>query len=216
MKTGPLHFSVRLGSICFTIVLNLLFLSKIPWFDNINPVGINYRLIIYLNFISSFLTLFLMPRTLGQFRFLFDKNLFVKVLKFSIPIVMISIVGVSNDIFGRIWLENLTPKGYYGNLANKDLIGIYSGCAKVYKPWHSGLPLCSRSIFLFHSRQKRYGQISLPIFYLVCGSRFAGIGGHRMQHRCYSRYLSEKTWIPDRSTSHFFSPACQFFLRGIL
>ena len=124
-------FSVRLGSICFTIVLNLLFLSKIPWFDNINPVGINYRLIIYLNFISSFLTLFLMPRTLGQFRFLFDKNLFVKVLKFSIPIVMISIVGVSNDIFGRIWLENLTPKGFYGNLANKDLIGIYSGCAKV-------------------------------------------------------------------------------------
>ena len=124
-------FSVRLGSICFTIVLNLLFLSKIPWFDNINPVGINYRLIIYLNFISSFLTLFLMPRTLGRFRFLYDKNLFVKVLKFSIPIVMISIVGVSNDIFGRIWLENLTPKGFYGNLANKDLIGIYSGCAKV-------------------------------------------------------------------------------------
>jgi O-antigen/teichoic acid export membrane protein len=44
---------------------------------------------------------------------------------------MISIVGVSNDIFGRIWLENLTPNGFYGDLANKDLIGIYSGCAKV-------------------------------------------------------------------------------------
>jgi O-antigen/teichoic acid export membrane protein len=122
---------VRLGSIFFTIVLNLLFLSGIPWLDAINPVGINYRLIIYINFTASFLTFLLMPRTLSQFRFFFDKQLYAKVLKFSIPIVMISIVGVSNDIFGRIWLENLTPKGFYGDLANKDLIGIYSGCAKV-------------------------------------------------------------------------------------
>ena len=122
---------VRLGSICFTIVFNLLFLSGISWLDNLNPVGINYRLIIYINFASSFLTFLLMPRTLSQFRFFFDKILYAKVLKFSIPIVMISIVGVSNDIFGRIWLENLTPEGFYGNLANKDLIGIYSGCAKV-------------------------------------------------------------------------------------
>jgi len=122
---------IRLGSICFTILLNLLFLSGIPWLDALNPVGINYRLIIYINFASSFLTFFLMPATLTQFRFLFDKPLYVKVLKFSIPIVMISIVGVSNDIFGRIYLENLTPKGFYGDLSNKDLIGIYSGCAKV-------------------------------------------------------------------------------------
>ena len=122
---------VRLGSILFTIVLNLLFLSQIAWLDKLNPVGVNYRLIIYINFISSFLTLLLMPSTLSQFQFLFDKKLYAKVLKFSIPIVMISILGVSNDIFGRIWLENLTPKGFYGDLANKDLIGIYSGCAKI-------------------------------------------------------------------------------------
>jgi len=44
---------------------------------------------------------------------------------------MMGIVGVSNDIFGRLWLENLTPERFYGDISNKDLIGIYSGCAKV-------------------------------------------------------------------------------------
>jgi len=129
-KSGSFLF-VRLGSILFTIILNLLFLSNIEWLDRMNPIGINYRLIIYINFVSSFLTIFLMPKTLRQFRFLLDKVLFIKVLKFSIPILMMGVVGVSNDIFGRIWLEHLTPEGFYGNLANKDLIGIYSGCAKV-------------------------------------------------------------------------------------
>jgi hypothetical protein len=124
-------FKVRLGSIFFTICLSLLFLSGSPALDALNPIGINYRLILYINFASSFLSFFLMLKTLSAFRWNFDPVLTKKVLRFSIPIVMMGLVGVSNDIFGRIWLENLCPPGFYPGISNEDLIGIYSGCAKI-------------------------------------------------------------------------------------
>jgi O-antigen/teichoic acid export membrane protein len=41
------------------------------------------------------------------------------------------LVGVSNDILGRIWLEQLCPANFYPGIDNKDLIGIYSGAAKI-------------------------------------------------------------------------------------
>ncbi len=122
---------VRLGSILFTIGLNLLFLSGITLFDQFNPVGINFRLILYINFASSFLSFFLMVKSLARFSWAFDRELNAKVLRFSIPIVVMGLVGVSNDVFGRIWLENLCPPGFYPGISNDDLIGVYSGCAKI-------------------------------------------------------------------------------------
>jgi O-antigen/teichoic acid export membrane protein len=122
---------VRLGSIGATILLNILFLSQISFFDRLNPIGVNFRLIVYINFFASLLTFFFMPDVIAKFRFVWDRRFLEKALRFSVPIVLISIVGVSNDIFGRVWLESLTPEGFYGEIQNKDLIGIYSGCAKV-------------------------------------------------------------------------------------
>jgi len=124
-------FKVRLGSIFFTIGLSLLFLSGIPFLDNLNPLGINYRLILYINFASSFLSFFLMLKSLTGFSWSFDKALNAKIWRFSMPIVVMGLVGVSNDIFGRIWLENLCPIGFYPGISNEDLIGVYSGCAKI-------------------------------------------------------------------------------------
>ena len=124
-------FLVRFGSIMLMIALNLLFLSNIPWVDRFNPIGINYRLILYINLVAAVLTIGFLPQSIAAFRWSIDRPLFKKVLRFSVPILLMGIVGVSNDIFGRIWLERLTPSGFYGSVSNKDLIGIYAGCAKV-------------------------------------------------------------------------------------
>jgi O-antigen/teichoic acid export membrane protein len=129
-KSFP-FFRVRVGAILFTIGLNLLFLSGIPFLDQINPVGINYRLILYINFASSLLSFLLMPKSLAAFRWRMDAGMNKTILRFSIPIVVMGLVGVSNDIFGRIWLENLCPEGLYPGISNDHLIGIYSGCAKI-------------------------------------------------------------------------------------
>lgn len=121
----------KLGTIAFVITVNLVFLSGIPFFDSVNPIGVNYRLIVYLNFLASAFVVLLVPKSIAQFRWLVDHQLFKAVLRFSLPILLMSIIGVSNDIFGRIWLESLTPPGFYPSISNQDLIGIYSGCAKI-------------------------------------------------------------------------------------
>lgn len=124
-------FRVRVGSILFTILLNLAFLSGIPFLDELNPVGVNFRLILVINLVSSVLSFFLMPRSLTRFVWRFDPALTRTVLRFSIPIVVMGLAGVSNDILGRIWLENLCPPGFYPGTDNRNLIGIFSGCAKI-------------------------------------------------------------------------------------
>jgi O-antigen/teichoic acid export membrane protein len=54
-----------------------------------------------------------------------------RLLEFSIPMVGISLVGVGNEILGRILLEDLCPSHYYPGADSKNLIGIYSGAAKI-------------------------------------------------------------------------------------
>lgn len=122
---------VRLASVALNIALNLFFLSGWPLADSLNPVGVNYKLILWINLFCSALAFLPMTRRIRLFDWYFDKELNRKVLLFSVPIVGMGLVGVGNEIFGRIWLEYLCPPGFYTGINNKNLIGIYSGAAKI-------------------------------------------------------------------------------------
>jgi O-antigen/teichoic acid export membrane protein len=128
----PLNFlKVRLASVALNILLNLFFLSGWHSADSLNPIGVNYQLILSINLLCSALSFLPMLDRLKLFNWKLDKELNRKVLLFSVPIVGMGLVGVGNEILGRIWLENLCPPGFYPGVSNKDLIGIYSGAAKI-------------------------------------------------------------------------------------
>ena len=122
---------VRLASVALNILLNLFFLSGWEMADAMNPVGVNFKLILWINFACSALSFLPMLSRIRLFEWRLDKELNRKVLLFSVPIVGMGLVGVGNEILGRIWLENLCPPGFYPGIENKDLIGIYSGAAKI-------------------------------------------------------------------------------------
>lgn len=128
----PVSFlKVRMSSIALNIFLNLFFLSGWQHADAINPIGINYRLILWINFACSALSFLPMLSRMRLFSWGFSAELNRKVLLFSIPVVGMGLVGVGNEILGRIWLENLCPPNFYPGIGNKELIGIYSGAAKI-------------------------------------------------------------------------------------
>jgi len=128
----PLSFlKVRLASVALSILLNIFFLSGWETADAINPVGVNYQLILWINLACSALSFFPMLSRMRLFEWKLDKELNRKVLLFSVPIVGMGLVGVGNEILGRIWLENLCPPGFYPGIENRNLIGIYSGAAKI-------------------------------------------------------------------------------------
>jgi O-antigen/teichoic acid export membrane protein len=128
----PLSFlKVRLASVGLSILLNLFFLSGWEMADAMNPVGVNFKLILWINFACSALSFLPMLSRIRLFEWKLNKELNRKVLLFSVPIVGMGLVGIGNEILGRIWLENLCPSGFYPGIENKDLIGIYSGAAKI-------------------------------------------------------------------------------------
>ena len=134
LRNRQLPFSflkVRLASVFLNIALNLFFLSGWQLADDFNPIGLNFRLILWINLLCSALAFFPMLSRLRLFQWKMDASLTRQVLLFSVPIVGMGLVGVGNEILGRIWLEYLCPPGFYPGVDNKDLIGIYSGAAKI-------------------------------------------------------------------------------------
>lgn len=130
-QASAAFLKVRMAGIGLNILLNLFFLSGWNLADELNPIGLNYRLIIWINLACSALSFLPMLMRLKQFTWKLSSELNRKLLLFSIPMVGISLVGVGNEILGRVWLEKLCPEHLYPGIARKNLIGIYSGAAKV-------------------------------------------------------------------------------------
>ena len=122
---------VRLTAIGLNILLNLFFLSDWSLADQLNPIGLNYRLILWINLGCTVFSFLPMLMRMREFSWKFNEKLNRKLLAFSIPMVGISLVGVGNDILGRVWLEKLCPEQFYPGIDRNNLIGIYSGAAKV-------------------------------------------------------------------------------------
>jgi O-antigen/teichoic acid export membrane protein len=122
---------VRLASVGLSIILNLFFLSGWPVADQLNPIGVNYKLILWINLACSALSFLPMLARMMGFSWKLDREFNRKLLFFSVPMVGISLVGVGNDIMGRIMLQNLCPHNFYPGTDQGNLIGIYSGAAKI-------------------------------------------------------------------------------------
>lgn len=122
---------VRFASLGLNVLLNVFFLSGLEVADRLNPVGVNHQLIMCINLACSVLSCFPMLPRLREFFWKTDAAFNRELLLFSIPMVGISLVGVGNEILGRVWLEKLCPDGFYPGIASGELIGIYSGAAKV-------------------------------------------------------------------------------------
>lgn len=58
----------------------------------------------------------------------FDKNLFRKMLRYSLPMVVIGFAGIINEMLDRMLLKYLLP---YDNLTNLQMLGIYGACYKL-------------------------------------------------------------------------------------
>lgn len=122
---------VRFTSMGLNILLNVFFLSGWSLADRCNPIGVNYQLILVINLVCSVLSFLPMLPRMQVFFWNLDAPFNRQLLKFSVPMVAVSLVGVGNDILGRIWLEKLCPPGFYPGISSKDLIGVYSGAAKI-------------------------------------------------------------------------------------
>ena len=136
-KKKPIRFAgIKFIYIILSIVFNIFFLIICPWLTSTEGAyliewfyrpnyGVGYVLVA--NLLATFLeTLFLLPYFTG-FRYTFDINLAKRMLRYSLPLLVLGIAGIMNQTFDKIMMPYLIPEG-------KDpmgQLGIYGACVKI-------------------------------------------------------------------------------------
>ncbi|MGZ8193289.1 MAG: oligosaccharide flippase family protein [Methylobacter sp.] len=135
---------IKITEIMVTVLLSLFFIiycpkiyaeNPYPWLAKIydpaikiyDPaIGIGY--IFIANLIASiFKFLLLTPQLIGL-AWGFDKALFGRMLRYSLPMVVIGFAGIINEMLDRVLLKYLLP---YNFQTNMKMLGIYSACYKL-------------------------------------------------------------------------------------
>jgi O-antigen/teichoic acid export membrane protein len=128
--------SIKIFEILLTVALSLFFIVLCPKLQTQNfswlhfvyspEIGVGY--IFLANLIASGSKfLFLMPQLKGL-NTGFDLQLFKKMARYSLPIVVIGFAGIINEMLDRALLKYLLPYDTATNLAQ---LGIYSACYKL-------------------------------------------------------------------------------------
>jgi O-antigen/teichoic acid export membrane protein len=142
LQGRPIRFAtIRMCNIFVNLGLNLFFIVACPWFleqesfsflhpfinSVYNPdIGIGY--IFIANFAASSLAFLLLSPTFKQFRFLFDWQLWLKMMRYVLPLVVVGIAYLINENLDKILIKTLLPGSVEENEA---ALGEYSACYKL-------------------------------------------------------------------------------------
>jgi O-antigen/teichoic acid export membrane protein len=80
------------------------------------------------NLVASGVKMLLLTPQLKSIFYGFDRELFKKMLRYSLPMVVIGFAGIINEMLDRMMLKYMLP---YDNLHNLAQLGIYGACYKL-------------------------------------------------------------------------------------
>ncbi|SDB62275.1 Membrane protein involved in the export of O-antigen and teichoic acid [Flavobacteriaceae bacterium MAR_2010_188] len=130
----PMRYAIiKILSVAIYIALNLFFLlllkdlaPKSKFFDSIFRPNFEISYIFISNVISSGLTLILLASFYFKRKFIFDKILWSKMMKYALPVLIAGVAFSINETFDRILLDRLLPE----DIAETQ-VGMYSACYKL-------------------------------------------------------------------------------------
>ncbi|MFA6164093.1 MAG: polysaccharide biosynthesis C-terminal domain-containing protein [Methylobacter sp.] len=128
---------IKIIEILVTVLLSLFFIIYCPklyaespqsWISLVyNPaIGIGY--IFIANLIASVFKFLLLVPQLSGLAWGFDRELFGRMARYSLPMVVIGFAGIINEMLDRALLKYLLP---YDAQTNMKMLGIYSACYKL-------------------------------------------------------------------------------------
>jgi len=128
---------IKVTEILVTVLLSLFFIIYCPkayaenpqsWITQIyNPaIGIGY--IFIANLIASLFKFMLLAPQLKGLAWGFNRQLFGRMIRYSLPMVVIGFAGIINEMLDRALLKYLLP---YDWQTNMKMLGIYSACYKL-------------------------------------------------------------------------------------
>jgi len=129
--------SIKVIEIAITILLSLFFIIYCPrlyaeqgssWIEAIYDPTIGIGYIFIANLLASIVKFLLLSPQLKGWAWGFDRPLFVRMIRYSAPMVVIGFAGIINEMLDRALLKYLLP---YDFQTNMKMLGIYSACYKL-------------------------------------------------------------------------------------
>ena len=181
-KNRPIRFvALNLFAIFVNIFFNIFFLIVCPWLmikaPNLiswfyNP-GYKVGYVFVSNIFSTALVTILLLFDVFVVKFEFDKALLKKMLKYSLPLLILGIAGTMNQTLDKILFKMIMP----GDLGNSEL-GIYGATSKIalvmtmftqafrysYEPFIFAQKKDKNSIEIYADAMKYYILLALFIF----------------------------------------------------
>ena len=128
---------IKLTEIGVTMLLSLFFIIYCPKIYAENPqswvaliyfpaIGVGY--IFIANLVASIFKFLLLSPQLKGLAWGFDRALFGRMIRYSLPMVVIGFAGIINEMLDRALLKYLLP---YDAHTNMKMLGIYSACYKL-------------------------------------------------------------------------------------
>lgn len=176
----PLRYAVlKIANISINLGLNLFFLIALPKivatnsesiFSSIYKPDFQVSYILISNLIASGITLIFMLGLYLKNTYVFDKDLWRKMMKYAMPVLLAGIAFTINEVFDKILLEKLLPE----NIAEAE-IGKYAACYKLalfMTLFATAFRMGIEPFFFSHSKsknpQKTYAQITN--YFVILGS----------------------------------------------
>lgn len=131
----PMKFmALKMAFIIPNVLLNLLIFLVLPKLFTLMPrIGLIYEnldngvgLIFFVNLLCTFCVNFGFIKELGGIRYGFDKGLCRRMLSYTWPLLLLSLVGILNQVADKILFPILVP-GEEGRVQ----LGIYGACVKI-------------------------------------------------------------------------------------
>ena len=176
----PMKYAViKIGNVAINLGFNIFFLLLLPELVNENSdsiFGWMYRpdfeisFILISNLIASGVTLLLMLPLYLKGKYVFDHQLWKRMMHYAWPVLIAGIAFTINEVFDKIMLDNLLPEG----IAESE-IGKYSACYKLglfMTLFGTAFRMGIEPFFFSHAGtenpQKAYAQITN--YFVVLGS----------------------------------------------
>ncbi len=182
----PVRFAlVKFANIGINIGLNLFFIvlcpqivDNVPLINNIYDPSVGVGYIFISNLVASAVTLLLLLPELRSIRWSFDVDLWKKMMRYALPLVVVGFAGTINEMLDRVLLKYLLPYDLEGNLAQ---VGIYGACYKLsilMTLFTQAFRYAAEPFFFSQSKQENaantYAMV-MKYFVLVGGFIFLGV-----------------------------------------
>lgn len=158
----------RLMNVAILIFLNIFFLKLME--AETRDVGY----VVLANLIANaFYILFVAP-ALFKWRPTYDHEITPEIFRYSFPILLTGLAGMTNEMFSRISLEKWLPEGFYNGKSNDYAVGIFGAAYKFAVLMNLGIQAfryAAEPFFFASATEKNSPQLFARInhyFVIVC------------------------------------------------